>query len=199
MPAVDDLKALDRLEQVVLGAGVLAFIVSFFPFYGASFNAGGLSISSSVTAWHSYGFLGMLLVLAATAVAAVRLFSPKTLEGLPVGGNLLVFVLSAVGTVLVILRGFTYTHASGAGGSVGVKWGGYLLMIILIVQAVAAFMLFRKSEEVLPDFKAMSANRSTSSTAPTAPPAATYPPSTPTGTAEPTMAEHPAEPPAPSV
>ncbi len=197
MTAVDDLKALDRLEQVVLGAGVVAFIVSFFPFYGASFSGGGISVSSTITAWHSYGFLGMLLVLAATAIAAVRLFSPKTLESLPVGGALLTFGLSALGAFLVILRGFTYKTASAPGGSVGVKWGGYLLMIVLIVQAVAAFMVFRKSEEVLPDFKAMSANRA--STAPAAPPAATYPPSTNTGVSEPVITEHPVEPPAPTV
>jgi hypothetical protein len=202
MSAADDLKSLDRLEQVVLGAGVVAFIVAFFPFYGYSFSGAGISLSYSVSAWHSWSFLGMILVLAATVVAAVRLFSAQTLESLPVGGNLVTLVLSGLGTLLVILRAFTYKHVSGAGGSVGVKWGGYLLMIVLIVQVVAAFLLFRKSEEVLPDFKALQANRTTASQtgAPAAPPAATYPPSTPTTPAEDlSHADHPAEPPAPSV
>lgn len=113
-------------------------------------------------------------------------------------------ILSILGTVIVILRELTYPHASGFGGSYGVKWGGYLLFILLIVQAVASVMLFRESEEALPDFKAMTANRSGSGTAPATESTTPYPPSTPPTTTQTpagdfTLDDHPAEPPAPSI
>jgi hypothetical protein len=183
MPTTDDLKNLDRLDQVVLGAGVLGLIVSiFFPIWGVSVNVKGLGGgSSSISAWHGLAALGMLLVLAATVIAAVRVFAAASLPKMAVGVNLLTFALSALGTVIVIIRELTYPHASLPGYSYGVKWGGYLLFLLLIAQAVAAFLLFRKSGEVMPDFKAMQANRTPGMTgAPPAPPVygSTPPPAT---------------------
>jgi hypothetical protein len=186
MPTTDDLKNLDRLDQVVLGAGVLGLIVSlFFPIWGLSVNVKGLGgASSSINAWHGLAALGMLLVLAATAIAAVRVFAAANLPKMPIGVNLLTFVLSALGTVIVIIRELTYPHASIPGYSYGVKWGGYLLFLLLIAQTVAAFLLFQKSGEAMPDFKAMQANRAAGAGTPPPPvyggsPAApTYPPAT---------------------
>ncbi|MGN6475242.1 MAG: hypothetical protein ACTHK4_16540, partial [Mycobacteriales bacterium] len=66
---------MNRNDQGVLAAGVLAFIASFFPYYGASVNAGGFHGSSSTSAWHSYATLALLLIIAATAVAALQVFS----------------------------------------------------------------------------------------------------------------------------
>jgi hypothetical protein len=186
MPAVDDLKNLNRLDQVVLGAGVLGLIVSlFFPIWGVSVSVKGFGGGSSINAWHGLAAFGMLLVLVATAIAAVRVFAAANLPTMPIGVNLLTFVLSAVGTLIVVIRELTYPHASVPGYSYGVKWGGYLLFVLLIAQAVAAFMLFRKSGEAMPDFKAMQANRATGAGTPPPPvyggaPAATYPPATPT-------------------
>ncbi|MDX6255815.1 MAG: hypothetical protein QOJ11_2149 [Frankiales bacterium] len=187
MPTTDDLKNLDRLDQVVLGAGVLGLIVSiFFPIWGVSVNVKGLGGGgNSTSAWHGLAAFGMLLVLVATAIAAVRVFAAANLPKMPIGVNLLTFVLSALGTVIVIIRELTYPHASLPGYSYGVKWGGYLLFILLIVQAVAAFLLFKKSGEVMPDFKAMQANRAAGGPTPPppvygTPPVATYPPATPT-------------------
>ncbi|MDX6230407.1 MAG: hypothetical protein QOI76_3797 [Frankiales bacterium] len=187
MPTTDDLKNLDRLDQVVLGAGVLGLIVSiFFPIWGLSVNVKGLGGGgNSISAWHGLAGFGMLLVLVATAIAAVRVFAAANLPKMPIGVNLLTFVLSALGTVIVIIRELTYPHASLPGYSYGVKWGGYLLFILLIAQAVAAFLLFKKSGEVMPDFKAMQGNRAAGGPTPPppvygTPPVATYPPATAT-------------------
>jgi hypothetical protein len=191
MPTADDLKNLDRLDQVVLGAGVLALIVSlFFPIWGTHISVKGLgSGGASINAWHGLAAFGMLLVLVATGIAAARVFAAASLPTMPVGVNLLTFALSALGTVIVIIRELTYPHASIAGYSYGVRWGGYLLFLLLIAQAVAAFLLFRKSGEAMPDFKAMQAQQAQrrAASAPTTPPAygsteaaPTYPPATTT-------------------
>jgi hypothetical protein len=190
MPAVDDLKNLNRNDQVVLGAGVLALIVSlFFPIWGYSYHLSGIGASASINAWHGWAGFGMFLVLVATLIAAARVFAASSLPTIPVGLNLLTLALSGLGTIIVIIRELTYPHASIGGGSYGVKWGGYLLFILLIAQAVAAFLLFRTSGEAMPDFKAMQAKRAAAVGAPPAapgygtppPPAATYPPATPAG------------------
>src|SRR5213595_2306436 len=115
----NDIKSLPRNDQGVLAAGVLALIASFFPFYGVSVNAAGFSGSSSISTWHSYATLGILLVLAATVLAAVQVFAGSSLPELPVSPNFLVAGLSALGTLLIILRAFTYDTASAPGASVG--------------------------------------------------------------------------------
>ncbi|MGH8891391.1 MAG: hypothetical protein ACRDV3_16720, partial [Acidothermaceae bacterium] len=128
---------------------------------------------------------GLLFVFAAGAIVAARVFANANLPQLPVGVNVLVAGLAAIGTLLVIIRGFTYPHASGVGGSVGVKWGGYVLFIVCIVETVFAVMNFRASGEKLA-WDASALNR------PAAAPATGYAP--PAGYAAPPA--QPAAPPA---
>ena len=187
MPAVDDFKSFNKFDQAVLGLGALGFIVSFFPFYGVSYGGGGLlgGASYSVNAWHSFGFLGMLLFLAATALAAMRLFAAASLPKMPIGINLLTFGLSA------LERYWSSSAASPTSTPAGrvsasASSGAALLSIVMIAQAVAAFMLFKSSGEAMPDFQAMQANRTAGAVPPPpgqgmTPPAATYPPATPAG------------------
>jgi hypothetical protein len=181
MPAVDDLKNLNRMDQVVLGAGVLALLLSFFPFYGVTAGVGGFHVSASVNAWHSYGFLGVLLVLVATAAAAARIFAPGSVPQLPVGLHLIAAASSLLGLLICLLRGFTYDSPSGPGYSAGLRFTGYLFLLLVLVQTVAAFMLFRSSGEVMPDFKAMG-NRTSNPAVPPAYGSTPPPPGAPTST-----------------
>jgi hypothetical protein len=142
------------------------------PYYGVSYNFAGIHESASVNAWHGYAILGLLFVFAAAGIVAARVFANVNLPQLPVGVNLLVTALAAIGTLLIVIRGFTYPHASGVGGSVGVKWGGYVLFIVCIVETVFAAMNFRESgEKVAWDASAL--NRPAAAAAPAgyAPPA----------------------------
>jgi hypothetical protein len=140
-----DLKQISRNDQGILGAGILAFIASFLPFYGVSGGHG--FVNYSVTAWHSYGLLGLLFVFAAAVIVALRVFANVQLPKLPVGVTVLVTGLAGLGTLLLILRGFTYPSASGGGVSVGVKWGAYIVFIAGIAMTVFAFLSFRASGE----------------------------------------------------
>jgi hypothetical protein len=58
--------------------------------------------------------------------------------------------LAALGTLLVILRVFTYPHASYPGGSYGAKWGAYVLFIAGIAEVAFAVLGMRESGEKIP-------------------------------------------------
>src|SRR3954449_9594200 len=105
--AQPDFRQMPRNDQGVLAAGVLAFIASFFPYYGASVNAAGFHGSSSTSAWHSYATLAILLVLAATVAPTVQLFATDSLPQTAMSWNFIVLALSAVGSALLIIRSFT--------------------------------------------------------------------------------------------
>jgi multisubunit Na+/H+ antiporter MnhF subunit len=201
MPAVDDFKSFNRLDQVVLGAGVLAFILSFFHVFvasvsgaGASLVSGALSDKGHATAWHNWGIFAMLLIIVATAFAAVRLFAPSNLPTMAVGVNLLTFALAALGFLCLIIAWFHNSSSTTIGTfklSVHLGIFGYLLLLASLAQTVAAFLLFRASGETTPDFKAMGNRSSNPAVEPppygtsTPPPPATAPtssyPTTPAG------------------
>lgn len=142
-----DLRTLNRNDQVILGAGFLAFITSFFPYYGLSVSGFG---SYTVNSWHSYATLAVLLMIVATVVAAAQVFAGESLPKLQFSWTVVVVALSGLATLLYILRSFTLKTASGGGASLGLKWGAYVTMILFIVQLVFAVMKFRESGEALP-------------------------------------------------
>jgi Family of unknown function (DUF5336) len=165
-----DLKSLPPFDLGVLVTGVLAFIVSFFPYYGAkvSGSVAGVSVSSlgstsaSVSAWHSYSTLGLLLILLGTIVAAVTIFARSSLPDLPVGARWIAAGLCSLGALLYLIRLFTLpSHhenlGAGISASEGVKWGGYLLLIIVLANAACAVISALSSDEQVPWQQASSA------------------------------------------
>jgi hypothetical protein len=145
---VDTFKNLQPFEQGVLVSGVLAFVVSFFPWYGAkSVTVGGVHFGGgSVDAWHSYSTLALLLVFAATAVVAVAILSPGVLSGLPIGARWLAAGLSVLAVLLELLRLLTLHHGDG----LGIKWGGYLLALVMIANAACTVVSALTSDEQVP-------------------------------------------------
>jgi LPXTG-motif cell wall-anchored protein len=129
---------------------VVAFIVSFFPYYGASVHAGGFSQSVSVNAWHGTALVGLLFIFAATIVAAMQAFARESLPNTGMSWNFVVVGLSAIGTILVFLRSVTLPSGSGAGVDYGVRWGGILLIIVCVVHTAFAVLRFRDTGEALP-------------------------------------------------
>ena len=146
----NDLKNLPRNDQAVLGLGILAFIVSFFPYYGASGTFLGHNASTSTSAWHGWNVLALLLILAATIVAAAMVFAADSLPELPVSLNFVVAAMSALGSLILIIRSFTLDHGSIGPVDYGLRWGAYVLMIVCVAQAVFAFMRLRESGEAMP-------------------------------------------------
>lgn len=137
-----DFKSLDRNTQGALGAGVLTLIFSFF----SSFNTVDLGPlgSGGFSAWHSYGVLAMLLIIAGTALIAAKVFAAESLpEAQP--WNLVALALVGLGTILLIIRGFTWEYANPG-------WSGYVVFVTSIALTYFAFALFKESGEKVPEF-----------------------------------------------
>ena len=120
-----------------------------------------------MTAWHSYAILGLFLIFAGAIIIAVRTFA--TMPTMPVGVHVLAAGLAALGTFLVILRAYTAPSASAPGGSVGVRWGAYILFVAGIAEVVFALLGMRESGEKV-------AWNSSGPAAPAGPPPAAPPP-----------------------
>lgn len=143
-----DVKQVTNLEWAGIGAGVLAFVVSFFPWYSvdvAGFGGGSLS------AWNS-GFLAWFPVLLLIIAGGVLVTSHMGVQVQRV--PMIWLATTALSVVLILLRWLTLPDDGGIGsfgllGDSGVESGagfGLVLgLIAAIVSGVAAFLVFRRS------------------------------------------------------
>jgi hypothetical protein len=144
---------MNRTQLGALVAGALTFLLSLFPSYiTVSFDgdeAMGIgSISDGTNAWESYATLGMLLVIVATGLVAVKLFAPQVLPA-TIPWNLVTAAAAGLGALLLILRALTASE-SVMGVSVGPGWSGWLIFVTSIALTVFAVLGFRESGEKLP-------------------------------------------------
>jgi hypothetical protein len=143
-----DFKSLGKFEQGALIAGGVAIILSFFESY-VTLDAGPVSVGTN--AWDSYATLGVLLVVVATAIVAVKAFSKESLpDGVP--WNLAALVAAGLGTLLIILRAFTYPDGGLSSVDIGPGWSGWLLFLAGIALTAFTYLLFKESGEKIPEF-----------------------------------------------
>jgi hypothetical protein len=180
-------KKLSPVDWGVVGAGGVALIALFLPWYGASAGI----YSASVSGWStSYGWLGALLIVLAGVYVALKRSDVKV-PTLPVGAGVLVLGVGGLGTLIVALRWVTLpSGAYGIGNasfSYGPRAGIIIALLAGVVQVVCAFMLFRASGEAMPWAK-----QGTSAGAPGMPPPAQgIPTPTPTESMIPTAEPNP--------
>jgi hypothetical protein len=151
--SMPDFKSLPRNDLIVLVSGVLVFIVSlFFPYYGASIKetVPGFSGSTSTNAWHGLAAFGLILLLLALILVAVQVFAAGSLPDVPLGYAMIAAGLAVLGALCVIIKSFDLPSGSGFGVSYGLRWGGWLLMILVIVQAVFSILRALSSDEGVP-------------------------------------------------
>ncbi len=142
-----DFKSLGKFEQGALIAGGLSIILSFFGSY-VTVDAG--PVSAGTSAWDSYATLGILLVIVATAIIAIKAFAKENLpDGVP--WSLIALGAAGLGTLLLILRAFTYDDGGLSSVDVGPGWSGWVLFITTIALTVFTFLLFKASGEKMPD------------------------------------------------
>lgn len=134
-------KALSLFDLIALGAGVLFFIFSFINRY-VSASFGGKScymgycaevpeVTVGTSAWHSYAVAGLLIMLVALVLIALKALQPSVLPAsLPWG--IITAGVATLGWVLVLIRGLTV----GGGASLG--WSGWILVIVGLVVVAAA-------------------------------------------------------------
>lgn len=136
-----DVKAMNRNDQVVAGAGVAMLIVSFLPWYKAS--AFGFSVSAN--AW-DLDFLGAKLAVILSVLAAAYVLARAAgvdTSAIPVKPRLLVLVLSALAVLMMIIQ---WTAAEDVPDGLDAGWsiGFYLALLLTIAQAVFAFLAFQQ-------------------------------------------------------
>lgn len=158
-----DFKSLGKFEQGALVAGGLSIILSFFGDY-VSVDAG--PVSAGTSAWDSYATLGVLLVIVATVIVAIKAFAAENLPD-NVPWSLVALAAAALGTLLIILRAFTYNDGGGI-VDVGPGWSGWALFITTIALTVFTFLSFKESGEKMPDLN----KKNDTPPAPPGPPAA---------------------------
>ncbi|WP_026425362.1 hypothetical protein [Actinokineospora inagensis] len=151
-----DPKRVTPIEWAGIGAGALAFIASFFPWYTVSYTGGfGLSgIGGSLSAW-GVGILGWGAVLMLLA-AGVLLVLPHV--GTAVKNLSLIWLILAVVSVLfVIIRWLTLSSSSGLGSlgadvgiSEGAGFGLYLGLLAAIGSTVGAVLVFLNQRKTVP-------------------------------------------------
>ncbi len=145
------------LDWIVIGAGLLAYVSSFLPWYSTSVSILGIERSASWNAWNA-GFGAWFSVLLLVAAGGWVLVS--TLGGrlrLPVSGTLIALSLSVLAFVTIVLRWVTFPDTTGEldGGSgfelgnaaltasSGAGAGLYLGLLAAVAAAVAALLTFR--------------------------------------------------------
>lgn len=136
-----DVKRVTTLEWAGIGAGLAAFIFSFFPWASVDVGDGGMldamGISTSVSAWGAE-FLGWFPILLLIGAAAV-VFLPHVGVEVP-RQSLTWLILSGLATLLILLRLLTL------GQFVSPSVGLFLGLIAAIVSGVAAFLAFRAAQ-----------------------------------------------------
>lgn len=169
-------KGLSLGRKLILGAGVLLLIDTFFNWQSVSVGVSGVTVvSAGQSAWH--GFLGVLLGLLTLALVlwvgaralgvALPANIPDGLATLAVGGVIVLFAL---------LKTLTESYSA---------WPSYVGIVLAAGVAGGAWLAFQESGESLPRVAAATAGAPAGGMPDASPPAANDEPSTPAG-ADPT-------------
>lgn len=148
-----DTKQVTPIEWAGIGAGALAFLISFFPWYSFSWDGGGLGIGStsdSASAWSvGIGGWGAVLLLVAAAVIIVL---PHLGTTVPNKATLWLG-FAAAATVIILIRWLTLPDdgglgaLAGSGFSSGAGFGLIIGLIAAVVSGVAAFLNFQSAKK----------------------------------------------------
>jgi hypothetical protein len=145
-----DVKRVTTLEWTGVGAGALAFIVSFFPWASVDITGFG---SISGNAW-DLGFLAWFSVLL-LMVAAGLVLAPHF--GVKVDRQPLIWlILAGLATLFIVIRWLTLSSSLGDTGiltdsiDVGPGFGLIVGLLAAIASTVVAFLTFRAAPKTAP-------------------------------------------------
>jgi hypothetical protein len=151
-----DPKSVNPLDWGIIGAGVLAFLFSFFSFYTVKVSALGFGIGASghENAWHGFfGWFGVLLVLIASAVLAAELIARISF---PFPSRLVVLGGFAIGLLCELLALLVVPVDTGNFSALGVKvdkghgFGFWAVLLLVLIGTGLAFRRFTETGGKLP-------------------------------------------------
>jgi len=138
---MEQLKGLSLGRKLVLGAGVLLFLDTFFAWQKVSLKVGDVSVASaSANAWH--GFWGVLLGLL-TIVMLVWVATRVLGVALPIKApdGLVTLALGVLIVVFAVLKNLFDDYSA---------WASYVGIVLAAGVAVGAWLSFQQSGEPLP-------------------------------------------------
>lgn len=138
---MEQLKGLSLGRKLVLGAGVLLFLDTFFAWQKVSVKVADVSVvSATANAWH--GFWGVLLGLLTIAIVvwvATQAFGVALPIKAPAG--LVTLALGALTVLFAVLKNLTDNYSA---------WASYVGIVLAALVAVGALLSFQESGESLP-------------------------------------------------
>lgn len=145
------------MDAGIIGAGVLALILSTFAYYVAKLSGNGISTSQSFSAWHGlFGWLSAVLAFLGAAVLATEIFAPGKLK-LPQPARQIALTLFAVATLCVLLAFFIHpgtgvgsTIGSGFSAKVGHGFSYWVSVIVIIAGTVLSYLRLKATGGALP-------------------------------------------------
>lgn len=173
---MEHLTSLSLGKKLILGAGLLLFIDTFFAWQSVSLKfAGVTAVTAKANAWH--GFWGVVLCL--MTIAIVLLVAAQIIgAALPpsVPGGLVTLALGGLILLFALLKNLIDDYSA---------WASYVGIVLAAGVAFGAWLSFQESGEELP--RMASAGGGTSAPPPPPPPTYTPPaPPAPPVTEEPT-------------
>ena len=146
---MEQLNALSLGRKLVLGAGLLLFIDSFFPWQKVDVKVAGIvAVSAKANAWHGFwGFFMCLATIALVVWVAARAFKVSLPDQLPDG--LTTLALAAIILLFAVIKNLVDDYSA---------WASYVGIVLAAVVGYGAWLIFQESGEKLPEF----ATRSTS-------------------------------------
>jgi len=132
-----DLSKLGNGAKITLIGGIVLFIGSFLPWYGAGpFHING---------WDSqfWAIFGILLGLAAVTILALKVFDVTDVAFGPFKAEQIVLMLGALSTIFLLLRLVTETS--------GVKYGLFLGILSAAAITFGAFTAMKEAGIEMPD------------------------------------------------
>jgi len=141
-----------KYDLGIIGAGLLAFFLSFFPYYTVSIDGpGGFGNDISASAWE--GFLSWFAVLLAVAGAVILVLNLLKVA-LPVPVRLTVLGLFAAALLFTLIAFFVTPGGDGCGGvqacEDAVDFGrgfGFWAVLIVIVGGLALSVMRKDSTD----------------------------------------------------
>lgn len=130
----------DRHDLIAVGAGILVFLASFLPWYGVKFD-GSLAetgVNGTTDAWHGLAGIGVILLLFSLVVTAAEPFGGEEMPRLPL--RIAAAALACVGALFVVIRSFDLPNSSVPGANVGLRWGGWVLLVLVVIQALISVL-----------------------------------------------------------
>jgi len=140
-----------KAQWIVLGAGAVAFIVTFFPWYSVSIHGsvGDPGLDGSANAW-SVGFAAWFPMLLLVALAGLIGAALKGVQiAIPVGLQWVALGVSSLAAFIVLIRWLTYERGNSY-VSAGAGFGLYIGLLAALATVVASVAVVRVGGKTAP-------------------------------------------------